>query len=218
MSEAVLSRRQKELGVVSIDVGSTSTSIAVFEEGVLIHSVVLPIGGESVTNDIAIGLRTSIDTAEKLKIEYGSSLPDNISERETIDLSQISKVDAHVVQKKQLASIIQARYQEIFHMIQQELQAIDRDGNLPAGGILTGAAIKMPGVIDIAKETLNLPIQIGFPKNITGIIDKIDDPSFATADGLVLWGIHNDGQKTFGGLNMNQTWQGVKSWFKNLLP
>jgi cell division protein FtsA len=107
-AEAVLSKRQKELGVVSIDIGASSTSIAVFEEGAILGTFVLPIGGDAVSNDIAIGLKTSIDTAEKLKIEYGSCNPVEISERETVDLAAISKTDSQVIERRTLAEIIQA--------------------------------------------------------------------------------------------------------------
>jgi cell division protein FtsA len=222
VSESVISRRQKELGVVSIDIGSSSTSISIFEEGSTLHTSVLPIGGEAVTNDIAIGLRTSIDTAEKIKIEYGSAIPDDVNEREMIDLSLISKIDEQKVSKKELAEIVQARYQEIFHMVQQELKSIQRDRMLPAGGVLTGAAIKMPGAIDMARDILGLPVQIGFPQNITGVVDKIDDPAYATAVGLINWGIKHEGQGSngFGGMNFDfgKTFGGIGNWFKTLLP
>ncbi len=154
ISEAVLTKRQKELGVVTIDVGAGSTSVAVFEEGTILHSVCLPVGGENVTNDIAIGLRTSIDTAEKIKIEYGSVLPSEIQEREMIDLSTVSKMDTQTVSKKYMAEIMQARYYEIFSLVKEELKRIGRDGLLPAGALLTGAAVKAPGVLDIAREVL----------------------------------------------------------------
>ena len=116
-AEAVLSKRQKELGVVVVDIGSGGTSLCVFEEGTTLHTAVLPVGGENVTNDIAIGLRTSIDTAEKIKIEYGTCLPSDVSEREVIDLSLMSKIDTQKVSKKMMAEIIEARYHEIFILV-----------------------------------------------------------------------------------------------------
>jgi len=220
-AEAVLSKRQKELGVVVIDIGSGGTSVVVFEEGTTLHTATVPVGGESVTNDIAIGLRTSIDTAEKIKIEYGSCNPDDINDRETIDLSLISKIDAQTVSKRHMAEIIQARYHEIFILVKDELAKINRDGMLPAGVVLTGAGVKMPGVIDLARETLNLPVQIGFPQNFEGVVDKIDDPAYATAIGLALWGSKFEGPRysfDFRGLKLGKTLQGVKNWAKSLLP
>jgi len=220
-SEAVLTKRQKELGVVVIDIGSGGTAISVFEEGSTLHTAVLPIGGENVTNDIAIGLRTSIDTAEKIKIEYGSCIPEDINDRETIDLSLISKVDTQTVSKKHLAQIIQARYHEIFVMIREELNKIHRDGMLPAGAVLTGAGVKMPGAIDLARDTLNLPVQIGFPQNFEGVVDRIDDPAYATAIGLVVWGSKFEGVGyglTFRSLNFGKVFSGMKNWVRGLLP
>lgn len=218
-AEAVLSRRQKELGVVVIDVGAGCTSLSVFEEGATLYTASLPVGGESVTNDIAIGLRTSIDTAEKIKIEYGTVMPDEVSDRETIDLSLISKIDHQTVSKRHLAEIIQARYHEIFVMAKDELRSIGRDGMLPAGAILTGAGVKIPGCLDLVREVLGLPVQIGFPTEIEGVVDKIDDPTYATAIGLVVWGSKYEGHSYgFSGADFKKFLGGMKGWLKNLLP
>jgi cell division protein FtsA len=219
-ADSVLSKRQKELGVVSVDIGLSTTSICVYEEGVLLQATVLPIGGENVTNDIAIGLRTSIDAAEKLKIEYGSCTPNDVSEREEIDLSMISKLDQHRISKKELAEIIDARYSEIFSMVREELVKIDRDGKLPAGAILTGSAIKIPGCLDLARNVLGLPVQIGFPHEIEGLVDKIDDPSFATMLGLITMGAKHGVHGSFSmrSLNIGKAFKGIGGFFKRLLP
>ena len=218
-SEAVLTKRQKELGSVVIDVGAGCTSIAVFEEGTILHSVTLPIGGESVTNDIAIGLRTSIDTAEKIKIEFGSVLPEEIAEREMIDLSSVSKVDTQTVSKRYMAEIMQARYFEIFTLVKEELARIGRDGMLPAGALLTGAAVKAPGVLDLARDVLGLPVQMGFPVDIGGVIEKVDDPAYATALGTLVWGMREGGQSTrIGSFQLGKSAQQIGTWFKSLLP
>ncbi len=218
-ADAVLSRRQKELGAVVIDVGAGSTSLSVFEEGTTLYTACLPVGGESVTNDVAIGLRTSIDTAEKIKIEYGTVNPEEVNERETIDLSLISKIDNQKVSKKHLAEIIQARYHEIFVMAKDELRSIGRDGMLPAGAVLTGAAVKIPGCLDLAREVLGLPVQIGFPTEVEGVVDKIDDPAYATAIGLVVWGSRYEGRSYgFGRMDVKKFLTSMKGWLKNLLP
>ncbi|MBD3330868.1 cell division protein FtsA [Candidatus Peregrinibacteria bacterium] len=221
-AEAVLSKRQKELGVVVVDIGCGTTTVCVFEDGATIHTAVVPVGGENVTNDVAIGIRTSIDTAEKIKIEYGSTLPEDVNDRETIDLSLLSKIDTHLVSKKQVCEIIEARYHEIFVLVKDELAKIHRDGMLPAGVILTGAASKMPGVIDLARETLNLPAQIGFPQNYDGVVDKIDDPSYATSIGLLLWGSRFEYRQHTGlnlkNLNFKKSLGGITNWFKKLVP
>jgi len=218
-SEAVLSKRQKELGVVVVDIGAGCTSIVAFEEGTILHSVCLPIGGESVTNDIAIGLRTSIDTAEKIKIEFGSVLPEEISEREMIDLSSVSKVDTQTVSKRYMGEIMQARYFEIFSLVKQELERIGRSGMLPAGALLTGAASKAPGVLDLSRDVLGLPVQMGFPVDIGGVIEKVDDPAYATALGALVWGMReSDGTPRMGSFQLKRATQQVGSWFKSLLP
>ncbi|MEK7673099.1 MAG: cell division protein FtsA [Patescibacteria group bacterium] len=219
-SEAVLTKRQKELGCVVVDIGCGGTAVSVFEDGATLHTAVIPVGGENVTNDLAIGIRTSIDTAEKVKIEYGTVIPEDVNDRETIDLSLVSKLDTHLVSKRHVAEIIQARYHEIFVLVKEELAKIHRDGMLPAGVVLTGAGAKMPGVIDLARETLNLPAQIGFPQNYDGVVDKIDDPAYATAIGLLLWGSRFEGRHHAGlkNVNLKKGFTNMMKWFKNLVP
>ncbi|TSC79394.1 MAG: cell division protein FtsA [Candidatus Peregrinibacteria bacterium Gr01-1014_25] len=219
VAEATLTKRQKELGVVVIDVGAGNTSLAVFEEGTVLHSVALPVGGEAVTNDIAIGLRTSVDTAERIKIEYGSVLPAEVGEREMIDLSSVSRVDTQTVSKRFMAEIMQARYYEIFTLVKDELQRIGRNGMLPAGAVLTGAAAKAPGVLDLARDVLGLPVQMGFPVDIGGVIEKVDDPAYATALGTLVWGLREGrGSSTLSLVHMKRTAQQVGAWFRSLLP
>jgi len=218
-AEAVLSKRQKELGVVSVDIGSSSTGISVYEEGVVIASFVLPVGGDSVSNDIAIGLRTSVDAAEKLKIEYGTAKPADVSDRETIDLAAISKADSQIVDRRQLAEIIHARYHEILSMINEKLATIERDGQLPAGAVITGGAAKIPELIELARETLSLPVQIGFPTGIDGVIDRVDDPAYATSVGLVIFGSKGSRRNySVGNIDFGRAFSGVKNFFKKLLP
>lgn len=217
--EAVLSKRQKELGVVVLDIGAGCTSMACFEEGTILYSRSLPLGGESVTNDIAIGLRTSVDTAEKIKIEYGSVLPQEVGEREMIDLSSVSKVDSQTVSKRYMAEIMQARYYEIFSLVKEELQRIGRSGMLPAGAVLTGAAVKAPGVLDLARDVLGLPVQMGFPVDIGGVVEKIDDPAYATALGTLVWGMRaGETFPRFSTFHIRHALKQASSWFKSLLP
>ncbi len=217
-SEAILNRKQKELGVVLIEVGSSCTNIAVFEEGSVIYSAVIPVGGEHVTNDLAIGLRCSIETAEKVKIEYGTCLPKEVSEREEIDLSQISKTDSHAVSKHQAAKIIEARYHEVFLMVRDELHKIGRDGMLPAGAVVCGGGVKMPGTVDLAREALQLPVQMGFPRDLEGIVDRVDDPSFAALTGLLHFAHRYGSAPSLFDFNFGKTFDGALKWVKGLLP
>lgn len=189
-AKAVLSKKQKELGVVLINIGGGTTSLAVYEEGDLIHTAILPVGAGHVTNDIAIGLRTSIEVAEKVKLEYGGAISRDISKKEGIDLAQIDSQQEGIVSRYHVAEIIEARCEEIFSLVQKELKQIGKAGLLPSGAVLVGGGAKLTHAADLAKEILGLPVQIGFPQGFGGILDKVDDPSFATAAGLILWGQH----------------------------
>ena len=193
-AKSVLSKKQKDLGVVMVDMGGGTTGMSVFEDGNILHTVALPIGANHITNDIAIGLRISVETAEKIKLEYGIALPEEVSKKDKINLSEVGgEEEEEIVSRRYVAEIIKARLVETFLMIDKELKSIDRSGMLPAGVVLTGGGSKLPGIIDIAKETLKLPVQIGFPAELNGVVDKVDDPSFATAVGLLMWEADEDG-------------------------
>jgi cell division protein FtsA len=220
-SKAVLSKRQKELGVLVLDFGGGTTGMTVYEEGDVIYTCVLPIGGSHITNDIAIGLRTSVDIAERAKLEYGTLHLGEIGKKETVDLTKFSKDEEGVFPRKFIAEIIQARFHEIFDLVNRELKRIDRQGLLPAGIVMVGAGAKIPGLVDLAKNELRLPAQISFPANIDGIMNRIDDPSFATAVGLVLWGMKED-SLTRGARPVFPLSKGfldiIKRIFKNFMP
>ncbi len=187
-STVVLERREKELGVVLVNLGSTTTSLIVFEEGDILMTKILPIGARHITSDIAIGLRISIDLAEAVKIFYGSALPDEIPREEKINLAEIDEKEKGVFSKKQIAEIIEARVEEIFKMVDKELALIRRSGKLPAGVVLTGGGAKLIGLDNLAKKILKLPTRIGYPKNIVLAVEKANDPVFTNAIGLVNWG------------------------------
>lgn len=186
-SEAALSARERELGVALVDIGANTTSLAVFEEGDILHVKILPIGSGHITNDIAIGLRTSIDVAESVKLRYGSAIPKDIDRNEDIDLSQVSSMEDGEVSRRHVAEVIEARVEELFHLVDEELKSVGRSGLLPAGVVFTGGGAKLPGLVDLAKETFRLPARVGYPKPLGGVLDHVDDPEFATAIGLVLW-------------------------------
>ncbi|MFN3301824.1 MAG: cell division protein FtsA [Patescibacteria group bacterium] len=185
-AEAVLDRRQKELGVAVVNLGSTTTSLAVFEEGDLLLAKVLPIGSQHITSDLAIGLRVSIDVAESVKLLYGSCLSEKISKEEKIDLSEFDEKGG-IFSKKEIVEIIEARCEEIFKLVDKELSSIKRSGKLPAGIVLTGGGAKLNQLTDLAKEVLKLPVSLGLPKNIIFTFDQANDPIFTTAIGLIVW-------------------------------
>lgn len=186
-AQSVLTKRQKELGVVLIELGGGTTGVVAFEESELLHTTILPVGSDHITNDVAIGLRTAVDVAEVIKLEYGTAAAASVKKDEEINLAKIHKNEEGRVSRHHLAEIIQARLEEIFSMVNKELKTVGRDGQLPAGAILTGGGAKLHGIVELAKKELRLPVQIGFPLNIATIIDRVDDPAYATAVGLVLW-------------------------------
>lgn len=216
-SEAALTHRQKDLGVLMVDLGGSTTSIAVFEGGDIVHTAILPIGSEHITNDIAIGLRTSIEIAERVKIQYGDCFSEPVSKRDEIDLAELGGSEREIVKKKYLSEIIEARVEEIMYKIDQELRKVQRNGLLPAGVVFSGAGAKLPGLVEMAKKNLRLPATLGYPLNISSVTDKINDLGFVGAVGLVKWGSMM-GVRT---KVMRESWQPldlVKGWVKNLLP
>ena len=225
-SEAVLTNRQKELGVAVINIGGSTTSLAVFEEGDILHTAVLPVGSDHITSDIAIGLRISIDTAEKIKLEYGSAISDGIGKRDEIDIGELEGKEANFVSRKYIAEITEARVEEIFEKVDAELKKLDKSGKLPAGVVITGGGAKLNDLVEAAKSHLRLPAVIGVPANVTSAIDKINDPSFSTAIGLVIWGSQLESQRSQGGfgklMNYLPNLKGVssqaKKWFKKIIP
>lgn len=184
-SDAVLSKKHKELGVLVLDLGAGTTGMSVYEEGKLLDVQILPVGSAHITNDIAIGLQTSPEIAEYIKITYGTCLPEEIGKKDAIDLSKIDETEEGFASRKEMAKIIQARIDEIFDLVNRELRRIGKERKLPSGVILVGGGAKISGIIDLAKDKLKLNVQIGYPQNIDGLVDKVDDPSFATAVGLI---------------------------------
>lgn len=191
-AQSALDRRQQELGVVLIDIGHSTTSMVVIEEDDVYHSAVLPIGADNVTADIAITLKTSMEVAEKVKQEYGSANPVLLSDKDTIDLANIDDSEDRVISRRHVAEVIQARLKEILTMVQGELKKIGRDGQLPAGAVLVGGGALTPGLIDLTKEELGLPASLGFPLELKGMVDRLDDPRYTTATGLMLWGMDEE--------------------------
>lgn len=220
-ARAVLGRRQKELGVVLINIGAETTGMAVYEDGCLIHAKVIPIGGAHITNDIAIGLRTSIEAAEKIKKDFGSAFSEEMNKKDKINLKDYDpNSDDVYVSRHYLSQIIEARVEEIFEFVNKELKHIGKDGMLPEGAVLAGGGSKVPGTIDLAKKILRLPAKIGTATEFGGIVDKISDPSFATALGLVFWQLDQQDIKGGDG-KLPQIWQiikKIKEIFKKFLP
>ena len=197
-AEAVLSPTEKELGCVVVDIGGGTTNISAFIEGALSYSSVIPIGAKNVTNDLAIGLRVSLESAEKIKIILGQEeKKKNPEEKEdTLDLSELG-VDVKQVSKKTLIEgIIRPRLNEIFTMVRIDLDRADIANRIPSGVVVTGGGAQTVGVIESAKRMLALPVRIGKPKGIGGLIDDVINPAFSTVVGLVLFGSKLDRQES----------------------
>lgn len=201
-AEAVLSSTEKELGCVLIDIGGGTTSVAAYVDGGLVYSGVIPIGAKNVTNDLAIGLRLSLEDAEKIKIAL--SEPQKTKEGESndsLDLSELGGGETKKVNRKTLTEgIIRPRLNEIFTMVQLELEKAGVANRVPSGVIITGGGAETVGVVDSAKRMLSLPVRIGKPKEIGGLVDDILNPTFATPVGLIIYGSKNhitEGESSF---------------------
>lgn len=224
-AQAVLSSKQKELGVVVLDIGAGTTSMAVYEENTLLHTAVIPIGGLHLTNDLAIGLRASIETAERVKVLYGSALVDGPDRSLSIDLAKIDEQESTVVPKGEILDILGARLDEIFDKVDKELKNIGKQGQLPAGVVLVGGTSNLPGIVEYSKKRLKLPAQLGEPVGLVTIIDQVTDPSFASACGLVLWSEDAGNAENSGGITgqakrllENPSVLKLKRWVQSFLP
>ena len=229
-AEAVLNSKQKELGVALINIGSSTTSLAVYEEGELLHTAVLPIGSEHITSDVAIGLRCPLNLAERIKLEYGSAKPNQFSKKDEVDIQELAQEEevddgTKNVSKKYIAEIIEARVEEIFEKVDNEFKEIERSGMLPAGVFLTGGGSRLADITQVAKDKLRLPASLAASKNIDTIIDKVQTPEFLTGLGLVVWGSQlTAGQRKLfnikwpGGDVVDKSVDKVKKWFSSLIP
>lgn len=222
-AKGLLSKKQRESGVILIDIGAGTTNFAIYEEGEVIKTGVLPIGSSHITNDIAIGLRTNLDLAEKIKLRHGCASPESVRESEKIDLSELDENENQRIARRYVAEIIEARLNEIFSMIREELQSVDREGMLPAGVVLTGGGSKLEGLGEYVKEYLKLPVQTGAPLlEISGLTDRLDDPSYSTCIGLMTWGIF-DGNTSNATSRPEMPALGditgkAKEWLRNFMP
>jgi len=208
-ARAVLSEKQKELGVLLLDIGAGTTGISVFEEGNLLHLAILPIGSANITNDIAIGLKTDVDMAEKIKIEFGSAIFKGKNVRQRIDIGEEEPL---IFYQKFLNKIIQDRISEIFEEVNKELKKIGKEKLLPAGIVLTGGGAKMPKLVELAKEKFHLPSRLGKPRGILGLEE---DPSLSTVCGLVLLGQDLEGKTSE---SREGIWAKIKKALKIFIP
>lgn len=188
-SYSVLTDDEKELGVCMVDIGGGTTDIAIFTDGAIRHTGVIPIAGDQVTNDIAVALRTPTDNAEDLKIKYACALSQLASPDEMIKVPGVGERAARELSRQALADVVEPRYDELFHLIQAELRHSGYADMLAAGMVLTGGTSKMEGVVELAEEIFHMPVRIGMPQDVSGLSDIVRNPTYSTGVGLLLYGM-----------------------------
>lgn len=212
-SYAVLSPRQKELGTLVLDIGGSTTGMVVFEEGDIFHAAILGLGSAHTTHDLVYGLQVDVDTAEKIKKLHGSALAESTSSRDMVDLKKLGGDNS--IQRRDIAVICEARFSEIFEAVQKELKKVGRASMLPGGAVLTGGGSKIPRLDKLAKKDLSLPISRGAAQKVFGPEEIVQDPVFATALGLVIWGF----DETYNRVIIDDSVSsGILGWLKNLIP
>lgn len=190
-AEAVLSPEEKELGVAMIDIGGGTTDITVFHAGAVKHTAVIPLGGNHITSDISAGLRTPAVSAEEIKRKYGCAYSGISRPQDIIEVPSTGGRDPRIMPKHSLTEIIEPRMEEIFSLVQRELIRSGFDELLTAGIVLTGGTVLLEGSADLAEQVFRLPVRIGYPTGVGGLIDVVNSPAFATGVGLVLYGARN---------------------------
>ncbi len=216
-SYSVLEDDEKDLGVCLVDIGGGTTDIAVFTGGSIRHTAVIPIAGDQVTNDIAVALRTPTQHAEEIKLKYACALTQLASADETIEVPSIGDRPPRRLSRQTLAEVVEPRYEELLTLIQMELRRSGFEDLVAGGVVLTGGSSKMEGLIDLAEEVFHMPVRLGIPQYVTGLVDVVRNPIHATGVGLLLFGHRNRAMRvpeSAGGGGMKSVWNRMKSWFQ----
>jgi cell division protein FtsA len=216
-SYSVLTEDEKELGVCLVDIGGGTSDIAIFTEGSIRHTGVIPIAGDQVTNDIAMALRTPTDDADEIKVKYACALTQLANGADSIKVPSVGDRPPRELSRQALAEVVEPRYVELFTLVQQELQRSGFQDMLAAGIVLTGGTSKMEGVVDLAEEIFHAPVRIGAPHNVAGLADIVRNPIYSTGVGLLLYGLkqfqEQGGVITKGEPRITLVSR-VKSWFQ----
>lgn len=216
-SYAVLSPDEKDLGVALVDMGGGTSDIAVFVNGAIRHTAVIPIAGDQVTNDIAVALRTPTQHAEKIKTRYGCALPELIEADDAIEVPSVGERPPRQLSRQTLSEVIKPRYEELFMLIQKELVRSGFDDLLAGGIVLTGGSSRMEGVIDLAEEVFHKSVRQGVPRQIKGMTDVVTNPIHATGVGLLQFGSKTQSRTSelsYKENSFTQVWERMKAWFK----
>ena len=222
--EVVLSETERQMGAVVVDIGAGTTSMAVYIDGDVWHTHVLGIGGSMITSDIAHGLRLPISQAEEIKLQHGYALMEDVSEDDKFTIRAFGEDQPIQVSRNELAEIIEARAEEIFSLLLQEIKRSGYDGLLPAGMVLTGGTAQLPGIRNLASRIMNLPVRVARPENLLGLTDQLLAPPYSTSVGLLYWALmmseSNLSPQKRGALRSREVirWDAVKDFLKRLLP
>jgi len=216
-SAAVLTDDEKELGVCLVDIGGGTTDIAVFSDGAIRHTAVIPIAGDQVTNDIAVALRTPTQYANEIKIKYACALRQLAAEDETIEVPSVGDREPRTLARQTLAEVVEPRYEELLGLVLAELRRSGFEEICAAGVVLTGGSSKMEGAIELAEEIFHIPVRLGYPQHISGLVDVVRNPIYATGVGLLLFG--NRQQSALSSYQLDEyseagIWSRMKSWFQ----
>jgi cell division protein FtsA len=215
-SFAVLTEDEKELGVCLVDIGGGTTDLAVFSNGAIRHTAVIPIAGDQVTNDIAVSMRTPTQYAEDIKIRYACALSQLANPDESIEVPSVGDRPARRLARQTLAEVVEPRYEELFTLVREELRRSGFEEVIAAGIVLTGGSAKMEGAIELAEEVFHVPVRLGVPQSVNGLSDVVRNPIFSTGVGLLLYARDNHMPQRRGGrsiTNAKSALDRMKSWF-----
>ena len=214
-SYAVLTEDEKDLGVCLLDIGGGTTDIAVFADGAIRHTAVIPIAGDQVTRDIAYWFCTPTQDAEDIKMQYACALSKLTSTEETINIPSVGERPARQLTRDKLAKVVEPRYEELFSLVQAKLKHAGFDNLVRAGIVLTGGSAKMEGVVELAEEIFHMPVRLGIPQYVTGLADIVKNPIYSTGVGLLLFGHKQSYEGSFTSTNVNNgLWEKMRNWFQ----
>jgi cell division protein FtsA len=216
-SYSVLTNDEKELGVCLVDIGGGTTDIAVFIDGAIRHTAVIPIAGDQITNDIAVALRTPTQHADDIKLRYACALTQLTNSDESIEVPSVGDRPPRRLSRQTLAGVVEPRYEELLKLVLQELQRSGYEELLGAGVVLTGGSAKMEGVADLAEEVFHTPVRLGVPQHVTGLADVVKNPVHATGVGLLLFGQHHrhtPGLEIRPLQSVRGVWDRMRGWFQ----
>ncbi len=227
-AKGTLSKHQKELGVVLVDIGFGTTSMAVYEENKLVGAQIFPVGSSNITNDLAVGLRIPVEAAENIKLQFGYAMSSEVNSRESFDIKKFAPETRGNISRRFVSEIIESRLAEILEFVNNELKLMGRAGRLAGGAIFVGGGSKLPGLTELARQELKLSCQIGFASVAEKLekegdiasTDLVEDPEFASSLGLLMSGIDKEGwtAKDEKGFSPGDIIKKMKSWFGNFIP